>query len=75
MRMYWTAPITDETLSILADGMLTGTVVLPGEGDTSFEALMKSPQDVRDFFAKWYPSAFGPDGPSEEVAQDFFKRR
>lgn len=69
----WPSP--DEKLSMPADGMLTCTVVLPGEGGTSFEALMKSPQDVRDFFAKWYPIAFGPDGPSEEVAIDFFKRR
>lgn len=55
--------------------MLTATVVLPGKGATSFEALMKTTKDVRDFFGKWYPSSFGPEGPSEEAAKDFLERR
>lgn len=55
--------------------MLTATVVLPSEGKTSFDALMKTTQDVRDFFGDYYPSAFGHEGPSEEVAKEFLERR
>ncbi|CAN0208273.1 unnamed protein product [Ectocarpus sp. 6 AP-2014] len=58
-----------------SDGMLTATVVLPSEGKTSFDALMKTTQDVRDFFVHYYPSAFGHEGPSEEVAKEFLERR
>lgn len=36
---------------------------------------MKTPRDVRGFFAKWYPKVFGPNGPSEEIAKDFLERR
>lgn len=59
----------------LADGVLTATIILPGEGSNSFEALMKTTQDVKDFFATHYPSAFGSEGPGEEVAKDFLERR
>ena len=55
--------------------MLTATVILPGEGSNTFEALMKTTQDVRDFFATYYATSFGPEGPSEEVAKDFLDRR
>lgn len=58
-----------------ADGIITATIVLPSEGEASFGALMKTPQDVRDFFGTHYPSAFGREGPSEEVAKDFLERR
>lgn len=57
-----------------ADGMLTGVVILPTEGKTSFGALMKTTQDVRDFFSKHYPKAFGSEGPSDEIANDFLER-
>lgn len=68
-------PVPDETIPMSADGMLTTTAVLPGEGKTSFEALMKTPQDVRDYFGKCFPAAFGPDGPNEEVATEFLEVR
>lgn len=55
--------------------MMTAVVIQPRKGKTSFESLMKTPQDVRDFFAKWYPNVFGPNGPGEEVAKDFLERR
>ena len=55
--------------------MLTAALVLPGEGSTTFETLMKTTQDVRDFFATYYPTSFGPEGPSEEVAEDLLGRR
>lgn len=58
-----------------ADGMSTAVVLLPSEGKNSFGALMKTTQDVRDFFSQHYPNAFGPEGPSEEVAKDFLERR
>lgn len=58
-----------------ADGNITSVVILPGEGKTSFGALMRTTQDVRDFFGTHYPSAFGSEGPSEEVAADFLQRR
>lgn len=59
----------------LPDGMLTATVVLPGEGPNTFEALMKTTQDVKNFFATHYPICFGPKGPSEEVAKAFLGQR
>ena len=55
--------------------MLTATVVLPGEGPNTFEALMKTTQDVKNFFATHYPICFGPKGPSEEVAKAFLGQR
>ena len=58
-----------------ADGTITGVIVLPSEGKNTFGALMKTAQGVRDFFGKHYPSAFGPEGPSEEIAKDFLERR
>ncbi len=63
-------------LAILcADGTVTATIILPSEGEKSFGALMKTTKDVRDFFSDHCPAAFGPDGPSEEVAKDFLERR
>lgn len=50
-------------------------VILPSSGKTSFGSLMKTTQDVRDFFGRHYPSAFGLEGPSVEVAKDFHERR
>lgn len=58
-----------------ADGTVSGVVILPGEGKNTFRTLMETPQDVRVFFGKHYPSAFGPEGPSEEIAKEFFERR
>ncbi|CAM9228175.1 unnamed protein product [Ectocarpus sp. 13 AM-2016] len=56
-------------------GKLTAVVILPSSGKTSFGALMKTTQDVRGFFGRHYPSAFGREGPSVEVAKDFHERR
>eukprot|EP00752_Nemacystus_decipiens_P010969 g9749.t1 len=56
-------------------GTITAVVILPSEGKTAFGALMKTTQDVRDFFGTHYPSTFGREGPSEEVAKDFLERR
>lgn len=58
-----------------ADGVLTAVIVLPHEGKTSFGSLMKTTQDVKDFFAKHYSFAFGPEGPSEEIAKTFLGKR
>lgn len=60
---------------ILSGGKLTAVVILPNSGKTSFGALMKTTQDVRGFFGRHYPSAFGHEGPSVEVAKDFHERR
>lgn len=59
----------------LGDGVITATVILPKEGKRAFESLMKTTQDVRDFFGSNHPGLFGPTGPSEEVARDFLQRR
>lgn len=59
---------------VIADGESTAVVILPGEGKSSFGALMKTTQDVRDFFSKHYPNAFGSEGPSEEIAEEFLER-
>lgn len=58
-----------------ADGTVTSVVIQPGEGKTTFGALMKTTEDVRHFFGTHYPSAFGREGPSEEIAKDFLERR
>ena len=58
-----------------ADGNATATIVLPSQGENTFGALMRTAQDVRDFFGTHYPCAFGPEGPSEEVAKDFLERK
>lgn len=55
--------------------MNTAVVILPREGKNSFGALMKTTQDVRDFFFKNFPQAFGPGGPSDEIAKDFLERK
>ncbi len=36
---------------------------------------MKTTQDVRDFFSKNYPTAFYPNGPSEDAVKDFLQLR
>lgn len=58
-----------------ADGTITGAVILDGESKNNFGALMKTAQDVRDFFGTHYPMAFGSEGPSDEIAKDFLERR
>lgn len=69
---YLLAPLSSHLLS---GGKLTAVVILPSSGKTSFGALMKTTQDVRGFFGRHYPSAFGREGPSVEVAKDFHERR
>ena len=56
-----------------ADGVLS-CALLRSVGKKSFGDL-KTTQDVRDFFSEHYPTAFFPDGPSEEAAKDFLERR
>ncbi|CAM9316308.1 unnamed protein product [Hapterophycus canaliculatus] len=58
-----------------SDGVLTAVIALSDKGKPSFESLMKTTQDVKAFFARHYPFAFGPDGPSEETAKDFLEKR
>ncbi|CAN0540233.1 unnamed protein product, partial [Scytosiphon promiscuus] len=58
-----------------ADGVITAVVVLPYEGSTSFGSLMKTTKEVKDFFARHYPFAFGLEGPSEELAEEFLQKR
>lgn len=60
---------------VVAEGIVTATIVLTGKGKNTYGTLMKTPQDVRDFFGTHYPCTFGPKGPSEEVAKDFLERR
>lgn len=67
--------IVSNVLLGFTDGMLTAVVILSGEGKDSFGALMKTTQDVRDFFSKYYPKVFGSGGPSEETAKDFLERK
>lgn len=55
--------------------MLSAVVLLPSEGKNSFGSLMKTRQDVRDFFSKNYPAIFYPDGPSEDAVKDFLELR
>ncbi|CAM9312188.1 unnamed protein product, partial [Phaeothamnion confervicola] len=70
----WRAPPGEIMSPPGADGSLTATVVLPGSGPESFETLMKSPEDVRAFFASRYPTAFGRDGPGEAFCAEFLAR-
>ncbi|CAM9788399.1 unnamed protein product [Scytosiphon promiscuus] len=56
-------------------GVITAVVVLPYEGSASFGSLMKTTKDVKDFFARHYPFAFGLEGPSEELAEEFLEKR
>ncbi|CAN0145885.1 unnamed protein product [Scytosiphon promiscuus] len=58
-----------------SDGVVTASVILPKESKKTFETLMKTTEDVRNYFGSNHPGLFGPNGPSEEVAKDFLQRR
>lgn len=59
----------------LAEEDLAAVVIQPEKGRLSFSSLMKTSEDVKRFFAKWYPGTFGAEGPSPEIVQDFLDLR
>lgn len=69
------SPTHDTLYWIPADEDLAAVIIQPGEGSQSFNSLMKTAQDVKDFFVKNYPTAFGKEGPNEELAKKFLDLR
>ncbi|CAM9713069.1 unnamed protein product [Sphacelaria rigidula] len=63
------------TASPRSDGVITAALILPKEGKVTFETLMSTTQDVREYFGRNHPGIFGPEGPHEAFARNFLEQR
>lgn len=57
------------------DGVATAALMMPPGDQVTFEKLMKTTQDVRDYFGSNHPGLYGPDGPNEKVARSLLEQR
>ncbi|CAN0145901.1 unnamed protein product [Scytosiphon promiscuus] len=58
-----------------SDGVASAALMLPRGEKVTFETLMTTTQDVRDYFGSNHPGLYGPEGPDEDVARNLLEQR